>query len=684
MVMGSSRLQPRSASSHFGSLRLSTLLYCIMIFVILSSVVSLASSCNPDACVRSYNRANRRINRSKAKLSQEEFRNKQCRALRTFKRCIRKMPSSCRGNLLFHSIEKMNDGKFEKYNCSPHNRHRSPKPAPVTIKPDPETPTDNATTLSTSTFPDFDEATEGGECTFAGKPVYKHCGMFGDPHLRTFADNFYTCNVERTWPLIDNDYMVVMVTNVPVKEESSATITTKITVLIKSAGKCTGGGKLVYTASSHDGLTGAFNDGSTTSGSVAIFELVPKRHVEIRARFIGTTVIIRQVGRYLTFAIRMPEEYLHGLDSHSQLCVDGCPRQHQISSEKHIEKLRKNHDKTKSNPADRPTKATSKDTHDNEKNARSPLVLHDPTPANAEKTNPNKMYFTEEEARVKCKKIILAATEAQQQKTSELERKPNDDDDGGRNSRLSNSLSSSAFSSLTPSGVRSRRRKHRKRAATRPQASLSFKQLHSSAPDPSDAQRIPTSTGRRGRKRKSKRQTQESSSNSEKSNFNLTPCRVLPKDKSRMFNFYFDSCVFDLVTTGDVNFTLAASAALQDVMRTHPQRDEAPGASLEVIRLWEPLEPDAFSGCEPTVTGTEDKSGDGAGGGASKPGLMLTFYLCVALSCVYVNCIAWLLNDSSRNSSKQFSQTKKTCAVHAIYNDLSSRTKDFNVALAAT
>ena len=47
-----------------------------------------------------------------------------------------------------------------------------------------------------------------------------------------------------------------------------------------------------------------------TSGpdkSVQIVEMTRGRHVEIHIRYVATTVIVRQVGNFLTFAIRMPE-----------------------------------------------------------------------------------------------------------------------------------------------------------------------------------------------------------------------------------------------------------------------------------------------------------------------------------------------------------------------------------------
>lgn len=52
------------------------------------------------------------------------------------------------------------------------------------------------------------------------------------------------------------------------------------------------------------------------------------RHVKIQARYIGTSIIIRRVGSYLTFAIRMPEDTLDFSEDNSglQLCLHGCPR----------------------------------------------------------------------------------------------------------------------------------------------------------------------------------------------------------------------------------------------------------------------------------------------------------------------------------------------------------------------
>lgn len=66
-------------------------------------------------------------------------------------------------------------------------------------------------------------------CTYDGKKVYSHCGLFGDPHLRTFNNVFQTCKVKGAWPLVNNKYITVQVTNDPVGQNGDATATSKVT-----------------------------------------------------------------------------------------------------------------------------------------------------------------------------------------------------------------------------------------------------------------------------------------------------------------------------------------------------------------------------------------------------------------------------------------------------------------------
>ncbi|XP_073850078.1 repulsive guidance molecule B isoform X4 [Macaca fascicularis] len=160
-------------------------------------------------------------------------------------------------------------------------------------------------------------------------PNYLFCGLFGDPHLRTFKDHFQTCKVEGAWPLIDNNYLSVQVTNVPVVPGSSATATNKITIIFKAHHECTD--QKVYQAVTDD-LPAAFVDGTTSGGdgdakSLRIVERESGHYVEMHALYIGTTVFVRQVGRYLTLAIRMPEDLAMSYEESQdlQLCMNGCP-----------------------------------------------------------------------------------------------------------------------------------------------------------------------------------------------------------------------------------------------------------------------------------------------------------------------------------------------------------------------
>lgn len=89
-----------------------------------------------------------------------------------------------------------------------------------------------------------------------------------------------------------------------------------------------------------DELPAAFADGSKNGGdrhganTLRVVEKVPGQHVEIQARYIGTTIVVRQVGRYLTFAVRMPEEVVHSVEDQDNqdlyLCLHGCPSSQRI------------------------------------------------------------------------------------------------------------------------------------------------------------------------------------------------------------------------------------------------------------------------------------------------------------------------------------------------------------------
>nr|XP_017521005.2 RGM domain family member B isoform X2 [Manis javanica] len=241
-----------------------------------------------------------------------------CKALRAYAGCTQRTSKACRGNLVYHSAVLGISDLMSQRNCS---------------KDGPTSSTNPEVTHDPCNYHSHTGAREPrGESQ--NPPSYLFCGLFGDPHLRTFKDHFQTCKVEGAWPLIDNNYLSVQVTNVPVVPGSRATATNKITIIFKAHRECTD--QKVYQAVTDD-LPAAFVDGSTSSGdgdtkSLRIVERESGHSVEMHARYIGTTVFVRQLGRYLTLAVRMPEDLAMSYEESQdlQLCVNGCPLSERI------------------------------------------------------------------------------------------------------------------------------------------------------------------------------------------------------------------------------------------------------------------------------------------------------------------------------------------------------------------
>jgi RGM family protein len=115
-----------------------------------------------------------------------------------------------------------------------------------------------------------------------------------------------------------------------------------------------------YEATSDAPLPAMFIDGTQRSGpdESVVLTVHEQQRVEIYVRYIETTLIVRQAGRYLAFSARMPEElvsFSSGADrdfgeSSLQLCVRGCPaserldpvaeRGHKLPWEKAVERCR--------------------------------------------------------------------------------------------------------------------------------------------------------------------------------------------------------------------------------------------------------------------------------------------------------------------------------------------------------
>lgn len=134
-----------------------------------------------------------------------------CSPLRSYAHCTKKTARACRGDLAYHSaVQGIEDLLIQ---------HRCPKTGPTAQpRPPPQAP------LS------------GDACCYErvyqqrqGRlPEYVHCGVFGDPHVRTFQDEFQTCAVQGAWPLIDNEYLYVQATSAPMGGDAYATALTKV------------------------------------------------------------------------------------------------------------------------------------------------------------------------------------------------------------------------------------------------------------------------------------------------------------------------------------------------------------------------------------------------------------------------------------------------------------------------
>lgn len=143
-----------------------------------------------------------------------------CTALRAYAHCTRRTARTCRGDLAYHSAVHGIDDLMVQHNCSKDGPTSQPR-------------------LRTLPPGDSQERSDSPEiCHYeksfhkhSAAPNYTHCGLFGDPHLRTFTDTFQTCKVQGAWPLIDNNYLNVQVTNTPVLPGSSATATSKVSLV---------------------------------------------------------------------------------------------------------------------------------------------------------------------------------------------------------------------------------------------------------------------------------------------------------------------------------------------------------------------------------------------------------------------------------------------------------------------
>lgn len=148
-----------------------------------------------------------------------------CTLMRNYMQCMNETSKRCRGNLKFHTLSTLLKRQFKEFDCerfmwpyegdnddNDSTNGRSVGPAVTTTSPPPRC------------FFLFDNH----RGRFDNHRGLRYCALFGDPHLRTFNGEFQTCRAEGAWPLVENGYFLVQVTNAPVVADHGATVLAKV------------------------------------------------------------------------------------------------------------------------------------------------------------------------------------------------------------------------------------------------------------------------------------------------------------------------------------------------------------------------------------------------------------------------------------------------------------------------
>lgn len=132
-----------------------------------------------------------------------------CRDLKAYIACMELFSGKCRGDIGYHSFVTVSKNEFKKRCADDENLLRN-----------------NISERSQSLIP----SNNRNICPslFDDKKEHKFCGFFGDPHLRTFDGRYQTCRIHGAWPVIENPFFGIMVTNDAVLNSTTATAPTKV------------------------------------------------------------------------------------------------------------------------------------------------------------------------------------------------------------------------------------------------------------------------------------------------------------------------------------------------------------------------------------------------------------------------------------------------------------------------
>jgi len=161
-----------------------------------------SARCNVDSCWEKYNQANQYYQADLPGIANKPAR--LCIVLRTYKACLNELRPFCLGDIGYQAARRILQVQYRNGNCS--------NEGPIYPEgPEPET-------QPTAT-----------PCRFKGNSIYSYCSLFGDPHLQTFRGKQSTCRLRGAWPLVDNEFLTVQVSNAQLSPDKSiATVTRKV------------------------------------------------------------------------------------------------------------------------------------------------------------------------------------------------------------------------------------------------------------------------------------------------------------------------------------------------------------------------------------------------------------------------------------------------------------------------
>lgn len=125
-----------------------------------------------------------------------EAKDHECKDLEAYLKCMKSL--KCRGNIGYHSAITVSNAEYRNKKCNTSEHSHNSNNQPVC------------------------------QLLFDDKKEHKFCGLFGDPHLRTFDGKYQTCRIHGAWQVIENPFFSIMVTNDVVSNSATATAPTKV------------------------------------------------------------------------------------------------------------------------------------------------------------------------------------------------------------------------------------------------------------------------------------------------------------------------------------------------------------------------------------------------------------------------------------------------------------------------